>query len=215
MKRTVLIPAGILTVTALAWSGDRWCGRPVRKYCHLPCYDYRGRPPSNPVSQTTTAAINLTAEEVIVDPLERLEAGPGAAGTRTLKIKTFQLADSEIRNDCCRLSQVSITICEDGTWIVNAVAEQNPDFVDEVQRPRFFNFKRNRFYVDVRGVGLATALDPPATRVLGQPQFCHLEFDSFWIEARQKRVMRWTGTSKEIDNTFTLVDRIDVDLRYE
>ena len=71
------------------------------------------------------------------------------------------------------------------------------------------------FFVDVRGVGLAEVNDPPNTRKVGQPQLFHVAPEPFWIEAGEKRVMRWTGSAPDADRFFELVNRVDVDLRFE
>jgi hypothetical protein len=217
MQKVLIIPAGVLVTAGLALGGDHWrCrARPVRNFCHLPCYDYRGKTPGNPDQQTTFAAIPLTFNQEIVEGGVVVSDEPGIARTKKMAVKVFQLSTSEIRVKHCRLTQVAITVVEDGTWTINCIAEQNPALVDDQERPPLFNFKRNRFFVDFRGVGVSEPNDPPNTRVVGQPQLFQITPEAFWVEAGQKRVMRWTGQSPDADRFFELVNRVDVDLRFE
>lgn len=210
MGKLLLIPIGVMVATYAAFGGDCRRGRPVRKFCHLPCYDYRAKSPGNPAQQTTTAAIELTLDEKVVE-----EGEAGLPRTTQKAVKVFQLATSEIRVQHCRLSQFTMTVVEDGTWTVNCIAEQNPNLVASAERPPLFNFKRNKFFVDVRGVNMSQLSEPPAERVVGQPQLFKISPNAFWLGAGEKKVMRWTGDSSEAGRFFELVNRVDVDLRYE
>jgi hypothetical protein len=159
--------------------------------------------------------LNQVFNEEVFDENGVALTSPGEPLKRPMAVKVYQLSVPEVRVDHCQLTQVAITIAEDGTYLVNCVAEHNPNLVDDKLRPPFFNFKRNGFHLSFRGVGQAQLKDPPQQRVVGQPQYFEIAPQPFWVEAGQKRTMRWTGRCDDVDRYFELIDRVDVELRYQ
>lgn len=216
MHKSLFVPI-VAICSAVPALGDHHCfrARPVRNFCHLPCYEFRGERPKNLAQQTTSAALPLTLQRTAVasDGVVGSDGGVSLAGP--MSVKVFQLSTSEIRIQHCRITQVVMTVVEDGSWIVNCVAEQNVGLVDSQERPPLFNYRRNRFFIDLRGVGVSEVEDPPSLREVGQPQLFHVTQAPFWVEAGEKRVMRWTGQSAEAKRFFSLVNRVDIDLRFE
>lgn len=201
----------VLGVSGLALGGDLCYRRGLKEYCHLPNYNYQPVRGTNPVS----AVSNISIAGVQVTSLPLPANGVITNGTKILRVKQFQMNDSALRSDHCTLSKISVTLVEDGTWMVNAVAEQNPNSVSSVDQPRFIEFKRNGFHVRVRGVGLSTATDPPEQAVLGKPEYFDWKMPCFWVERGQIVRQRWNGQDAEAQRFFELVDRVEVDLRYE
>ncbi|MBI1344889.1 hypothetical protein GC163_01220 [bacterium] len=200
----------VFGAAGLAWGGDIFKARKLREFCHLPSYNYQQDRTKNPVSTVSLTAIagaNVSAEI--------LKVGAPKPESKILRVKQFQMSQTELRLDHCSLTKIAIVLVEDGTWTVTAVAEQNPYSVDSTQQPKFVELKRNGFHIRLRGVGLATPLDQPDTAVLGKPEYCNIAIPCFWVERGQKKPLRDGNRNDEIQRYFDLIDRVEVDLSYE
>lgn len=199
----------VLGASGLALGSDLFLGRPLRRLCYLPNHPYQRARTTNPVS---TVSLTAVAAPNVAPLPEQGAAGPVS---KTLRVKQFQMNAAEVRVDHCALTRVSVVLVEDGTWIVAATAEQNPNSVDAKEQPRFVELKRNRFHVVVRGVGLSTQAESPQTAVLGKPEYCRLAPTPFWVERGEKQSLRWPGRDADVQRYFDLIDRVEVDLSYE
>jgi hypothetical protein len=205
-RRLFLILLFPLSSTA-ALAGEWFHRTRVRKYCHLPCYDYKdvSRRSINPVSEVSLPLLETT---------EILARGAPQIETRTAR--TFQLSASELRIDHCSISLVTLTILDDGSWIANFRAHQQPASVEEQFRPEFERYLRNRFYVTFRGVGLLQVTQSGETAVVAPPEFFAIEVKPFWVEKDETQIIRLRSDAPntEIRDFFKKVDRVDVDFRY-
>lgn len=212
MHRKLLWGLSGLGLTATLAGGADWLRRTeIRPYCHLPAYDYRPIRPENPTSAVSTIAITSSVTSRAERPAE-----PGQpASTITTRTKTFQLATASLQNNHCRLDRIALIIAEDGTWALSFRAQQNPSLVPEQERPQYERFLHNQLLVAVRGVGLFPLGESPDTTVLGKPEFFKICLAPFLVHKREERILRWTGHSQEIAETFDAINRIEVDLRYQ
>ena len=189
----------LILTAAVALAGD-WLKRTeARRRTGLPGYDYRGSPASNPVSEVSFISIPLSYEKE----------------SESVRCKIFQLSKEHLQHDHCRLSHVVLTIFENGNWKLSFRAEQNPSFVEELRRPEFERFDRNRFCIAVHGEGAFEVLEEPGLEVTGKPQLFDIWLQPLIVEKRQERRLNYKGTSDDVREYFSLIDRIEVELRYQ
>jgi hypothetical protein len=210
MSKRILWGLGALGVTSSIAFGADWLRRTQSQpICRLPCYHYRTSHPSNPRSAVSTVGL----EAAVAGRIDRGASATDAA--QTVRTKTFQLSTATLQNDHCELERVTMTIVEDGSYILNFEAEQNPSLVPEIERPQYERYLHNHFFVQARGTGLAPVGVDPEESVLGQPEFFKVCLPPMLIEKRARRNLRWTGCCDEIRRSFDVIDRVEIDLSYE
>lgn len=206
MRRRFFLTLFLPLTSTIALAGEWLHGTRVRRYCHLPCYDYQDvtRRPRNAVSEVSLPMLETT---------DILARGAPVAATRTSR--TFQLSASELRNDHCSLSLVTLTILDDGHWIVHFRAHQQPQSVGEQRRPEFERYLRNKFHVTFRGVG-AQVTQSGQTAIVAPPEFIAIELDPFWVEKDETQIIRRRSqrADPEVRDFFRQVTRVDVDFKY-
>lgn len=207
MRRRFFLALLIPISSAVAMAGECLHRTRIRKYCHLPCYDYKDvtRRATNPVSEVSLPLLETT------DILAR-----GAPKIESRTARTFQLSASELRSDHCSLTLVTFTIIDDGNWIAQFRAHQQPASVGEQKRPEFERFLRNRFYVRFRGVGALQVTQSGQTATVAPPDFFAIDLTPFWVEKDETLVIRQpsTSASPEIRDFFNKISRVDVDFWY-
>jgi hypothetical protein len=158
--------------------------------------------------------IGRTLSAVSVEPGVVVRNMRGAASR--VPAKVYQLDKATILNDHCQLSNVSVTLLENGDWDVTFRAQQNPNLVEPKVRPVYERFRRNRFRIVVRGLGEFPLRDPAEVPVLAKPVYCELLIPDFWMERGEVRTIRQSGQNCEmVRRYFDHVDRMEVELRYE
>lgn len=209
MKRAIIGLAAVLLATALGWGGNRL--RPTRPagLCALPQYDYQPRDLSNPVSETARGVLtNVTVQE------RHLNVIPVVAGP-PVRLRVFQLNTPQVQSNHCSLSKVTLSVYEDGRWIVNMTARQDPSTVEVRQQPRFVRYTGNQLVVSLRGQGFAPETDNVTTGVVGEPELFKICLKPFWLERGEVQNIRLSGMLKpEEVRGFEAVDQVAVDLQY-
>jgi hypothetical protein len=204
MRKHITVGTLVAVTAAVAWAGDCLHRTRVRNYCYLPCYEYRdaGQRPTNPTSEVSSPLIEI--------------AVPAVGEAAALKGRTFQLSKSMLASDHCNISLVTLTIFDNGQWIVHFRATQDVNTVaDETQRPRFMIYKRNRFHVSFRGEAAAEVEQSAETAVVAPPEFFKLTLNPFWVERGETNVVRLDGKSEEIRRFYSQISRVEADLQYE
>ncbi len=189
-------------VTSVALGGGLLRRSVPRKYCYLPCYEYRPVRLSNPATE-----VSFTI----------LTTGPGSTFTvdgMTIRTRDFQMNATALRNDHTRVERFVMTIQDDGRWTIRLDASQNPDYVGEQRRPEFERFVHNTLYLKVRGVGTYNANGSPGGTPLAKPDYFEIELDPILLEKRQSRVIHLRGVNHDIRRYFELINQVEMDLSY-
>ncbi|MEZ6057569.1 MAG: hypothetical protein R3C01_12780 [Planctomycetaceae bacterium] len=214
MNRREFLGSGLMIWGATSALGADWLNRSkARQRCGIPCYDYSPHRCSNVMTEITSAGLAL-----VVTP-ELIDGTNGTVGTPDVKqglaAKTFQLAARDLTNQHCRLSELTVTIASDGSWVFQCLATQDPSIVGEQMRPQFERYVRNHLHISVRGVGLFPIGESVTDRVVAKPECFQIDLPQLTIEKREQRRIRLTGCTEDIANVYRLVDRVEVDLRYD
>jgi len=210
MRSRLVLPLLLVAGGALVSTAGDWFPHTVkaRRWCCLPKYDYSHRRVSLPRSGTTSTAILWPRGAVVLS---------AAGGRNSIPGRIYQLQQSGIQNDHCLLSDVAVTLFENGDWIVSCRAVQNPELVEPDQQPVFERFKRNRFMISVRGLGAFPLTEPTPDGVLAKPMLFNIELPDEWMERGEVRTIRRQQPhgDKNVQRYFNDIDRIEVELRYE
>ncbi|HWL09845.1 MAG TPA: hypothetical protein VNQ76_15675 [Planctomicrobium sp.] len=202
--RYLSIVISMILLGATVFAGDLLRRTEARRYYSLPGHEYRGPQPVNPVSGVSQLAIPLTYTYTDAD----------TRSEKSVQAKVFQLDASELRNDHCQLTKVALTIQQNGKWMLNFTARQDPDLVPTHMRASFERFERNLFCVSVYGAGLFPTIERIDVSPTGKPQLFYLFLQPTVLEKRQISRLNYSGHSDEISRYFELIDRVEIDLRY-
>lgn len=203
-----------LLTSTLAVSGEWFRKTPIKQSCRIPAYAYQVNQPGNPRRETTTT---LLRTDIDGESVSASKIGSSAAGSRQLQVRSFQLSASSLRADHCSLSRVVVSIVDDGagTWHARFVARQNPADVPQRQRPAAERFKRNRFYVELRGISSSAATDSGDDSVLGPPVWFRIRIPPFWMEKGATRELYFTGQNTDVARFFSATSRVEAQLSIE
>ncbi len=210
-RRTVLI-TGLGALPALAAADTILSGRRLRRRCGIPGYPYPQDRISNPVSSGSLRAVRYPENGLLAVSRPSTDGMP--SGNPAVVLKTFQLGDRSLTNDHCRISQVTVTVSSEGTWLMHLLAEQNPEILEPALRPPFENFRRNQFVVDVRPTGLMTADQTESLAAVGKPEFPEIPPQEFWISKGQQARIRREGTSESLRRYFDVLEQVEVHFSY-
>ena len=131
-----------------------------------------------------------------------------------LRGKVFQFETTALQLDHCAVSNIALTLREDGSWFANFVVTQNPGLVPNEVRPIAERFVRNRFYLKFQPLALAP--NPPDVPRLGEPQPFVLEVAPFWVEKGKTRSIQLGAQQfPAAREYFESIRRVQVEFRYE
>lgn len=206
-----LVPAlGIVSVGAAAlMAGDLL---PYHRRAIVRCappqqFQYVRHNPSNPVTKETFTGVMVP---VAGDPSDF----PLTVGGRP--VKYWQLRESEIRNEHCAISNVTLCVDDAGEWRLSFTVAQNPFVGPARQAMPAARFLRNKFFVKVRAVGgQKVASNAEASPLTGPEMFC-IEIPPFWIDRGETRPLSYQGQFNDLDRgRLKYVDRLLVDFSFE
>jgi hypothetical protein len=209
----------LAVVTALgALGGARFHRVPSQRHCGVPNRDYQFVRTSPPVSALSFRAVLVQQAPAVAIPAVA-GAGPAVA------IKSFQLAQSSVGIDQCVISLVSLTLHEDGVWLLSLRADQNPPLVeapgitpvipDELRLAvrQTGHIKRNEFFVRVSCFG-PTPRGFAGPDLTARPLLLVLQPQPFWVQNGQPRKVDFEGRAEHMGRFFEAIDRVEVDLSY-
>lgn len=217
--RLVCFFAVAASLCLVAYAEHRWHDHAHRWYlmhtkaprrCLIPNYDYAPRDFEPPIRVVTAIAI----EKESIDPL-RVTGDPANPTPIKQRVKVFQMAKPELRIHHCSISQAAVTLLDDGTWIVNYVARQDPDTAHPDLQDQMRRFKQNRFRVMIRGLGLYETAEEPELSLVGKPELFRLTPKDVWVEQKETRFVRERGALLAARQFFDTIDRLEIDFQYE
>jgi hypothetical protein len=215
MKRRKLLLLGLVAIPAVATADDLIFGRRLRRRCEIPAYPYPRGQGSNPVSAGSFKAIVYARNGSLINGRGTSTETTDSPPPDTVLLKTFQMDQKTLTNDHCRLSQVAATISSEGEWVVHLLAEQNPEIVPAVERPRFEDFRRNLFLLELRPTGLMT-LDPATTdSSVARPEFPGIPIQQFWINKEQSARIQRSGRSEALSRYFAVLEQMEFHFSYK
>lgn len=191
--------------------------------CSIPGRQYQYKKFSPTVASLSSAAI----AQIDLVPPKRLVPGSNweiAGQTRVARnTKIFQFVKNPaLRIQHCQISQIAVSIAQDGGWTINLLAEQNippaplqvPQDVVSSQPivPFTEHLLRNEFYVTFRFFGHFDAVDP--TEMLGKQVVTELEIPAFWVQKGVPYQLLRHGFNPQLGDHFTSIDRVEVNFRY-
>ncbi|MCC7423434.1 MAG: hypothetical protein IT428_24420 [Planctomycetaceae bacterium] len=240
MRRTVFLLA-VLSVAATCLAGDLLHRRTKTiRVCTIPPYGYDYRPASLPVYEISETAVFLTAEigpirvppdptapsvppappvppgakVVVVAPTPAVPL-PGLPRPLPLRAKSFQFETRALQIDHCLVSNIVLTLREDGVWFASFRAEQNPALVPVEVRPQAERFVRNRFRLRFHPVALSPLPADPNLRGLAPPQPVDIEVPPVWVEKGDVQTLQLTHQLPAVREYFDSIERVQVEFRYE
>lgn len=178
---------------------------PARRVCCLKDYGYSTDHLSAPETVTSFPAL----PQVGVDPTL-----PVNRPYQSSDYRTFSFTSSELRNDHCRLSNLSFVMSRDGQWVLSFRAEQNPDLVEDVDRPQSLRFVQNRLVVTVRCMS-EDFRDAADSNAVAAPVLVSIPLKGFWLKQRETKHITLSGSNQSLRHNFHLIKKIAVDLQYE
>lgn len=229
-RRRFLATSG-LTVLGMAGASEPGVRHKVSSHhsrpialCEIPPYEYL----------STLPAASTVAVSQIAELLRSPTLTPGLPAVAGSTLVYFKLVQASLVNGHCSISNVALTIRDDGYWSLGLQADQNP-IVPQSNPPlvaaspappriilrgatlpsRFTaHIKRNQFIIRVRGYGAYPDLTDPATPS-GRPILFALQIPPFWVERELPlRPLPFEGKNGLIAEYFKSVDRVEVELTY-
>ena len=208
MMRKMLGPAMLLL--AVIAMGSNWI-RPVtrpRLQPGIPERPYQTLDPSSP-------PVPLPVVGVSMGPIPITIAGS------TKKTKSYAMDRATLITLHCSISQVAFTIDEDGNWIFNCQADQNPWFSREPSRlppPEIRDelkvetnhLLRNEFSIRVRCLGNAPVGEN--LKITGRPVLAEIRLDPFWVQRGVPFPVRKEGQHNGLKTYHPAIDRVEIEL---
>jgi hypothetical protein len=244
-----------LSLVAILLVGVVGTGAGVRRYhvqpqplCGIPARDYQppqpppGPPPIVLLSKIAVPLVDTDPATLAGTPAMSLQI-PGAAGTTRPRIKLFQFDPSAAAIDHCAISQMALTINENGWWRLNLRADQNPQTASpttpaapaatpangapppvnapirglpNVSLKQTLHIKRNLFIINIRGLGgFSEAVSvPPVPSTLGKPVLLALEPIQFWVQNGVPYWLVTQGCCPDASVFFNQIDRVELEFSY-
>jgi hypothetical protein len=207
--------------TASAAGVHRYHSRPQAS-CALPKHDYMHRPPMPMALAVTNTGVLLRQPDVFA-------ANTNPVGPAAERVAHFQLATSAIQLNHCSLSRVEMALRDSGAWTLSLRADQNPRTpIGPPPPPRDIagstasvtqtsHILRNPFFVRVRGYGAFQVADPGLDSSPGRPVIFDFALEPFWVQrgAPEFKTIHGAELDPHIAHDFALIDRIEVELRYQ
>ncbi|WP_417385752.1 hypothetical protein [Gimesia sp.] len=205
---SLVVVGGSFLLTA--WAGNLIPHKvKAKKRCSLgSSYRYQATD-STPVSAVTFTVLNLTDAEV--------DSSSNPTNPVPEITKIYQQSTSGLQLNHCSISNTAILLEQDGSWSINLKATQNPYSVPNNLRPIYLRFKRNKFFVTVRGLGSASGAISPDSDDLGRPVLFEQKLEGFWVEQGQTRFIFEQSKKKDlrIRDFYNHIDRVELLFHYE
>lgn len=219
LKRSAAVVGIALSVVGLSGAGAKHYHSQARCLPGLPPRDYA-------YHDLSPSAIALSERAVAL----RAPVNPSLAvvGEATERIRLYQFIEAPaLRVDHCFVLRPSVTLSSTGTWVVSFRAVQNPIVTandpflpiirDEIreQVKQTSQILRNRFHVQVRGYAARPLANGPGATTLSAPVLFEAHVTPFWVERGVPREIRVSYDSPDVARYFDLIDRVEVEFRYE
>jgi len=202
---------GILALIVTAAAGVAIAG--VGRYCTRPCYQNGIRSYNYQHGSRSQARTILSFTAV---PLR--ERDP--ANRNVLKdLKHFQWKQATVRIDHCSISAPSLRLRDNGSWVLNLQANQNPEIEGATPATtpegRYTaHLKRNQFVVTLRCFAASVQEQTSADAAIGKPLLCVLGPTEFWVQRGQPLPVCKQGDARCIKEYFNLIDRVELEFFY-
>lgn len=228
------IEIGVLTLlvgvsVSVAWAGwPHHRMRPTPQH-GIPDRDYDYPQFSDPARVLSRPAVPLVLDstpEKIIEGVTDAKAAE-SPNARTAPISTpkpfqrklFQLDKPRVRIDHCEVSRFSLVIDQNGHWLLTAMGEQGveeePAAGDQMAERQLAVLPlRNQFRLCVRGYPATTAVGDAELEALGRPVLFQLPAQTFWVQREKTQPVRASGISKDVENAFPLIERIELEFAY-
>jgi hypothetical protein len=178
-----------------------------RVRCCLPERDYQFGRFSPPLFAMSQSAVNL--------PL------PAPGEGVQLPARLYQFDVAQLKIDHCSISQMAVEIQQNGHWILNLQADQNPlaprssevvpNVTTEGDASKYTaQQRRNAFHVALRCYRAGGDSAVP----LGKPLAIELKPDPFWVQRGQPYRLMASGTDKSLGDFFGAIDRVEIEFYY-
>jgi hypothetical protein len=200
----------VAALTLMAGMGSDWIRPTTRVRClpGIPERDYKLVEPTLP---PPVQGLSFSGVELVDQATKK-------------KLRTFAMDVKELKILHCSISQVAFTIGEDGSWIFNCQADQNPWFTTQANslpparlagqlRVETNQFLRNEFSVTVRCYG--NFLLKETLKSTGKPALATITPKSFWVQRGVPLMVKASGDGvAELKQNYSLIDRVEFDFSY-
>lgn len=202
--------------------------------CGIPNYPYQVVNTTPNLTTTSASLIRVTAGRAVVPDVIPDSPASGLGAVRTPVV--FQLADTRLQLDHCFLSRVAVTVHDDGRYLVNFRADQNPQLqnlrsdlnlqsVRDIASPlklgervdtvlQTTQLRRNQFVLHVRGYAMAPVRQELPGLGLGKPALFDIPITPFMVQRGEPYYGKFEGRSDALRRSFELIDRVEVDFTY-
>ena len=210
MKRTVIGLAA--AVTLAAGMGSDWIRPTVRPRLQsgLTPRDYKMVEPPAPEAPPTAVGTSLNGVEIVDPGLKK-------------KLKTFALDKTALKSLHCSIAQVAFTFDEDGNWIFNCQADQNPWFTlqaNRMQAPGLAgrlnvetnHILRNEFFISVRCIGNSPLKE--TIKTTGKPALVEIKLPSVWVQRGVPLAVKNQGQNGDLTKFYAVIDRVEFELSF-
>jgi hypothetical protein len=197
-------------------------------HCGVPVRDYQKMP--GPLTSQPLYSISATADQIRLPITADLAKAGGVPIERQVPVKIYQFPDAELKRDQCSISQVVVTLREDGVWILSLRADQNPrpaETTAKAAAPKVAKEKRikqtehiarNEFLVRMRCLGVVPpevkGQQPDGKMAVGRPALATLNSPPFWVQNGVPLNFRWTDNNSDVHQYFDLIDAVEVEFSY-
>lgn len=216
--RVTLAAASALAIgTAGAAGVHRHHARPQVR-CGLPDRPYARGATSMPALAVSQVAVLLRRTDT---PLADPAAPPGE------RVAYFQLNQARLQVAHCSISRVALTVRSDGFWTLSLRADQNPVVLPGPPPPprdvggssapalQTAHVRRNLFILHVRGYTAFRAPDPDPDSGPGHPLLFELSPEPFLVQRGVPEFLTFRGVDTSVAHDFALIDRVEVELRFQ
>lgn len=219
---------------------------PVRHHAHpphhggLPAFDYQYFEFS-PTRRSLSELFIESRGDVRDDPLASRQIGTRAMAARpetdfSRRFRRYQFVKLPVLQiEHCALSEMAVSLHENGEWAVSFRAHQNPRLDAFAEAPDLLTLSpraplldegvttleprkwqsshilRNQFYVQLR---MLSGNREGQRSLIGFPVVATLELDPFWVQREQVLPYHSYGKDSIIQAHFDEIDRVEIEFKY-
>jgi hypothetical protein len=207
----------IAALALIPGMGSGWIRPTTRAPClpGIPMHDYLYVPASPPGLEVK--------QGMSFDGIELVEPSPKAAVPGKVKLRTFAMDKKAITIQHCSISQLAFTFGDDGRWILNCRADQNPWFTKELNslppsklaaalKTETNHLLRNEFTVTVRCYGNFKLRETEKTT--GKPALVIIQPPPFWVQRGVPFVGKFQNSEPGFTQYYALIDRVEFEFSY-